>query len=393
MIDFYVSSDGLVFRSIGGGKGGSSPQPTSTTTTSSEPWGKQKPYLERGFEEAQRLYESDKPQYFPGSTVTPYAAQTERALGLREGLVDDSGSLINLAENELGKTLRGEYLGPQSPVYRDMLDATLATYAPGIDTGFASSGRFGSPLHAEALGRGIATGMSPYVSGERERMYGATAGAYPVSQYGADILGSVGAARESKSQEELQEEIDRFNFGQTIDSLKLREYMGAISPSYGQTVTSRESKPVYGANPWMGALGGAGTGASIGGSVGGPWGAGIGAALGGATGGASSTVICTAYHARGWVNDTVLVRDQAFGAWLRSRDPEVYVGYLRWATPVARAIEGSWLVAILLWPIAQPVIWEIARCGMSPKRPNWLLRVGMAVCRWLGKSEQKCLAS
>lgn len=274
MVDFWAFSDGTIVRAIGGGKGGGGGgQQTTTSTSSSEPWAKQQPYLLTGFEEAKQLYEGDKPQYFPGSTVVPYSPESEEALGLRTGIARDPSSLIGQAGGQVGRTLSGDYLRPGNEVFDAMLQGVTSAVRPGIDTGFAGAGRFGSPLHAEALGRGISTGMMPYIEGERGRQFGAVQQAYPVSQYGADILGGVGAAREGKSREELQEEIDRYNFGQTVEQAKLREYMATISPQYGQQATSTVSQPTY-RDPLMQGLGAAGSLAGIGSALFGPVGGG-----------------------------------------------------------------------------------------------------------------------
>jgi hypothetical protein len=263
--------------------GGSSPKPQTTTqTTSSAPWGAQQPYLKEGFEEAQRLYEGPKPQYFPGSTVVPYSPETEAAFGTKLGQVRDPGSLINLAGAETGRTLRGEYLQADNPVYQEMLRGVTSAVRPGVDTDYARGGRFGSPLHTEALGRGISAGMMPYIGAERARQQGAVGAALPVSQYGAGLLAGVGGAREAKGREFLQEDIDRFNFEQMREPAKLREYMGAISPEYGSETTRETTQPLY-SSGGLSALGGAMGGAQIG-SMFGPWGAGIGGAAGGVGG-------------------------------------------------------------------------------------------------------------
>ena len=62
----------------GGGGGG-------TSTTTSEPWAEQKPFLEFGFEQARKQFDKAKPQYFPGSTVTPLNAYQTQAWDMGGG--------------------------------------------------------------------------------------------------------------------------------------------------------------------------------------------------------------------------------------------------------------------------------------------------------------------
>ena len=68
--------------SVGGG-GGSQPAGNTVTNSSSAPWESQQPYLEKGFEEAQNLYESATPEYYPDSTVAPMNQLTDQALQLQ----------------------------------------------------------------------------------------------------------------------------------------------------------------------------------------------------------------------------------------------------------------------------------------------------------------------
>lgn len=60
---------------MAGGGGG-----TNTIEKSAEPWMEQKPYLIEGFKQAEDYLNSDKPQYYPGSTVAQMSGQTEQAM-------------------------------------------------------------------------------------------------------------------------------------------------------------------------------------------------------------------------------------------------------------------------------------------------------------------------
>lgn len=261
----------------------SGPSGTQVKTQESrtEPWKVQVPYLEQGFSEAKRLYESDKPGFFPGSTTTPYSPESEEAFGLQTGQARDPNSLINLAGDETGKTLRGEYLDPRNPVFRGMMEGMTSAVRPGVDSMFARSGRFGSPGHGEAMARGITAGMLPYLQAERGRQAGAVGAALPVSQYAPGLLRGVGGAREAFSRDEKQEELDRFNFEQNIDAQKLREFMQNIQGQYGGQRTTTSTQPTY-SNPLATGLGVASTAASIGSAAyGGADGAGFATKAGG----------------------------------------------------------------------------------------------------------------
>lgn len=265
----FVDPDGtawVVPRLMGGSGGGARPPQIVTQATSKSPWGPQAPYLEEGFEAAKEQFEGPRPSYFPGSTVTPFAPETEEALGIRTAQARDPGGLIGGAEQQLGQTLAGDYLQPDNPVYQQMLQGITSSVRPGVDTSFARAGRYGSPLHTEALGRGISAGMMPFIGQERSRQLGAAQAAPQFAAVRPGILSGIGAQRESLGGAQLQDRIARHDFEQNLPAQKLGQYMANISGGYGGTGLSQTQRPTY-SNPLMTGLG-AGAGlASIGQSL------------------------------------------------------------------------------------------------------------------------------
>lgn len=221
-----------------GGGGGS-----STTTQKTEPWEGQQPFLKRGFAAAEREFQSGRPEFFPGSTVVPFSSETEAGLGMQTGQALDPDSTINLADREVGNTLRGENLSLDSPLYNNLLQGVTRAVRPGIDSSFAGSGRFGSPLHAEAMSRGITQGFLPFLESERGRQFAATERAGQTSQYAPTLLRDVGTMREGLARDELQEDIDRFNFEQNKEQAKIQQFLGNITGNYGGTTTT--TQPIY----------------------------------------------------------------------------------------------------------------------------------------------------
>ena len=61
---------------------------------------------------------------------------------------------------------------------------------------------------------------------------------------------SRGAAREGLANAELQDRINRFNFSQTVDADKLRQYLGLVSGGFGETRSSTATSPT---NPFANA--------------------------------------------------------------------------------------------------------------------------------------------
>lgn len=287
---------------LSGGGGSSQPQYV-TTTQNSAPWSAQQPFLTRGFEEAKRIYESDQPQYFPGSTVVPFSPQSEQALRMQENRALSGSPLQNMASQQQQDTVSGAFLGG-NPFFdgafnaqvRPAVDRFTQEIAPGIDSSFSAAGRFGSNAYAQSRNRAEDTfaraltdtaGQLAYGNYANERgMQQASAmnaPAFAQADYNdAQRLAGVGAAREDMGQAQLADEIARFNFNQNREANKLGQYMALIGGGYGSSNTTAQP---YFRNPAASFLGGAASGAGIGNMIGGSAGAGIGALAGGLLGG------------------------------------------------------------------------------------------------------------
>ncbi len=230
------------YKTTGGG--------TTTTATDTGPWSAQQPYLRTGFQRAQTDVLDRPLEYFPGSTVVPYSPETEAALGAQATRATEGSPLLAGAQDYTGDVLSGQYLDPSSnPFLAGVSDAVLSQVQPQVASQFSLAGRTGgSPLQAEALGRGVSRGMAPFLFGEygRERgiMEGAAARAPGLARedyYDPSQLAQVGAARELKSEEALSEDIARFNFGQQEPTNRLAQYMNLIQGNYGGTSTGTQT--------------------------------------------------------------------------------------------------------------------------------------------------------
>lgn len=270
-------------KSSGGGSG------TTTTTTSSQPPEFQKPFLEYGMGEAKNLYQSDKPNFFPNSTVVPFSNQTQQALGMQEQRASMGSPLNTGAQIEALRNLSGQYLNQENPAYAGMVERSIApmrqefqnTVMPGITSRFANAGRSNSGIAEtaarQAAGDTYMRGVGDITSGlayknygdERARMQEAMRQAPGLAQTDyTDIaqLGQVGAIREDKAGQELQDQISRFNFDQNIGDEKLRRYMTLVGGgNYGGT--SAATAPTVGNNPWLVGAGLLGTAAGAAGSL------------------------------------------------------------------------------------------------------------------------------
>jgi len=284
-----------------------SPSDTQTTVQKSEPWTQQIPYLigdpKKGiagiFPEANRLYQSAGPLYYPGQAVAGISTEREAALRAQAARSMGGSPLTAAGAAELGRTLGGAYLDG-NPYLQHAIDAASrgltrnyrSAVAPGLDSAFSRAGRYGSGAHAsahEAAQQNLAAQLGDIAGNlgyqnygtERANMLNAlnAAPAYAQQDY-AEIaqLDAVGRAREAMAQALINDQVARWNFEQQMPADKLRQYAALVQGNFGGT-TSTTQPYSSGAGILGGATAGAGAGATFG-----PWGAGIGAVLGGLLG-------------------------------------------------------------------------------------------------------------
>lgn len=222
--------------------GGGGDTQSSSQTTTSEPWGPQQPFLEQGMRYALQDVLRTPDQYFPNQAFVPFAPETETALSAQTGRALMGSPLNPAAQGQVMSTLGGGYLG-QGPQWDAMQDAVMSSVMPQVDASFMQHHRFGSPLHAEALGRGVARGMAPLLESERERMMQASALAPTLAQqdyFDINQLAGVGARREDLYGRALQDQINRWNFMQQEPEQRLQNYMNLVRGGFGGTSTGSQ---------------------------------------------------------------------------------------------------------------------------------------------------------
>ena len=284
---------------------GGSPKTPATTTQVSAPPAYLEPFLQQTATEAQNIYKSGGPSYFPGSTVVPMSGATTTGLSNIENLATQGGTLTPAASQELLATIQGRGVNPflagavqsaTAPIYDRFRQETIpelqSIFARTGGTGGSAEG-FGAERAATALGRGLAeqAGTLAYGSAEAERarQLAATqlAPQMDAARFAdAQALLGVGGAREAQSAAELQAQLDKYNYEQNLPSLRLNQYIEQLKGgSQGGIVTGTATKAQ--GSPVLGALGGAAAGAAIG-SVVPVIGTGVVAGIGGLAGFGSS---------------------------------------------------------------------------------------------------------
>ena len=249
--------------------GSSSGNPVTTTTTQdTSPWRGQQPYLTQGFNQALNLYNSQQPQFYPGQTVAPFAPQTEQALGRIQQRATAGSPLDTAAQQGTLATAQGQYLNA-NPYLTQAMQPAISEYqravVPAIDSSFSLAGRYGSGAHQgahanaqEALARGLSGiafqnyGME---RGYQNQALGQLPGMAQLDYGDPARLLAVGQTRQGQAQQQINSEIERFNFGQNVQAQKLAQYMGLIGGNYGGQMIGTQQQPTYN-NPLAGILGG-----------------------------------------------------------------------------------------------------------------------------------------
>lgn len=305
-----ITYNGIVPQAMGkrGGGGGG----TQTVTQNTTPWAGQQPFLLDIFGQAQKNFQGIKDaqgnviptpgfgpgQFYPGQTYAGFDPLTEAALGKTTERALAGSPVQNAANEQLMKTLYGEYLpyeGTHDEDFNKAYGAARDTILPDIQSRYAQGGRYGSGLAREAEAKGLGNAFAAEklnynrlfqdkYQKERENQMRAMglAPAFAESDY-ADLarLAGVGHAYEGQNQSAIDEAMARHAFEQMEPSERLARYMQMVQGNFGNQQTT--THPFFKGNKGAGILGGALGGANLGGQFG-PWGAGIGGLLGGLTG-------------------------------------------------------------------------------------------------------------
>ncbi len=257
------------------------------TTTTTEPWSGVKPYLLSGYKDAQALYNSGAPGYYPGQANAPMSSYTKQSLDATAQRAAYGSPLVDAAQGQLQKTINGEYLnsnpylqGAINAAVQPITNAFSSEVMPGIDSNFSAAGRYGSGLQGAAyndandtLARNIgnvSTNMAYQNYGdERQRQIQSMFFAPQMAQQDyADLamLGQAGQGYDQYNQNLINSDIEKWNYLQNADWNYLNDYIGLLNGATGGSSTTKApgQAPM---SPITGALGGAMAGASLGSAI------------------------------------------------------------------------------------------------------------------------------
>lgn len=266
-------------NSDGGGGGG------TTVVNKTDPWAGQQPYLQRGFSEIQSQFlDTPPPAFYPGNTVVPFSQDTTNAQNMILANANTIPETQTANTGLLNRTLNGDYLyGGEG--FNKALEAANNKITPMVNSTFESKGRGGSGLADVAKTSALGDAFASQYGQERQNQMNAAqiaplaAGTYArIGNTNIDRLANVGNQVENLNQENIQQDLDRYNYNSNARRNAILQYMNAIQGNYGSTSTT--NTPQSGPSGFMRYLLGAAGGAAGGGAMGGLPGAGIGGVLG-----------------------------------------------------------------------------------------------------------------
>ena len=229
---------------------GSNPSNVTTTSTN-EPSEYIQPYLTPALNDAQNLYESSAPNFYPDATYVGFAPETEQALKLAQARAIQGNPLLGSAQTEVNNVLTGQYLNPGSNPYLQNLYSDMAgDVTSAVNSQFTNAGRFGSGANqeilADSLGQLANEVYANNYNTERANMVNSTQlapGLADADYTDIQALAGVGAERENLSTAMLEDSLGRFNYEQQKPYAKLNQYLGALGAPVPQTTIS--NKPVF----------------------------------------------------------------------------------------------------------------------------------------------------
>lgn len=327
LLDTVYEDDGKPFargRFFGGG----GPSGNTTTVQKSDPWSGQQPYLSFGMQQAQNLYNTGGPQYYPGTTYAPATQAQNTAIANQIGVAGNdplTNPALNFATNSLGGNYlnsnpenaaltpytSGAMLSAQNPYFQNMAQSVAAATEPGLAGQFTQGNRMNSPGAAYGVTSGVANaignlGYQNYQEGQQNQLaalgqvgqnYNTATGrqeqSLALAPYTQQLpytdtsqMYNAGAQQQQLSQNVINDALTRYNYQQTEPYNLLNFFNQSIAGNYGGTTNLTQPYFQQQTGGWGGALSGAGSGAAIG-SVAGPYGMAAGAIIGALAGGLS----------------------------------------------------------------------------------------------------------
>ena len=216
---------------------------------------------------SQRL--NSEQSYFPGQTYANLSPEQQRALSLTSARALNGSPLLDTASRTISGIASQDPTELISNSVNSAIDSASRNLLPGINSAFASGGRTGSGLAAQAqadvlgsVATNAVNSLLPTIRSQQLQAASLLPGLANQDYVDYGNLFNVGAQRQSLNQNEINDSINRFNFNQQNPIDRARALLSAATGVPGGTITSSSSQPLY-RNTGAGILGGASSGAGI----------------------------------------------------------------------------------------------------------------------------------
>jgi len=222
----------------------------STTTQKADPWKAAQPFILEGLKDAGALYDAG------GFNISPYAGQMVAGYDPMKAQADAGvqsayGNALDMAGQ--GQQAIANAMDPnaRSAGWDQVVQNTVNSIMPGINSSFAGSGMTGSGLHAQNLAKGLSAGVADvenqaWQQGQNRALQ--AAGMLPqmagMQFSAADALRAAGADRQQQQQQEISANVLQDQQAKTADLSAIQQYLSLVSGLGGQfgTQTSTQSQ-------------------------------------------------------------------------------------------------------------------------------------------------------
>lgn len=238
---------------------------TTSTTSSTAPSAFQQPYIDTMLSQAQNLYNSTGPSYYPGETVAGFTQPEKTAQQLlSESVPLQQGQVASTALNnytglsQAADVKNNPYLaqavqGATQPIWQQLTDYAL----PQIRRSYESAGQVGGSR--QGIAEGLATGRTSQAALDTAaKMYSDAYNTGMATQtqalnlaptvsalqgVPAETLSSVGAQERAMEQSKISEDVNRYTYNQNLPYNKLTEFANLVTKPLGGTGTSTVTAP------------------------------------------------------------------------------------------------------------------------------------------------------
>ncbi len=268
-----------------------------TTTQTSSPWSGAQPALTQAIGGAQNLYNSGVgSQVYTGSTVVPWASQTQQAMNNIQNNANVNTGNRGLSEQYQDTIVNGGYNHAQreslyntrnlansqfsvTPELQKVLDAQASKVGDAVNLNASAAGRYGSGANQTLLAKNVGDLANQTIYNDYTNFLGrrdaANSNLFNMGQQGFNNLGAaytglnapnqdlmnIGAMNEDLATRYKNDELRIFNEAQNKPWEQLGRLNAIATGAGSMGSTTTESKP--GANPFLTAVGYGNTGLGL----------------------------------------------------------------------------------------------------------------------------------